>query len=95
MGVVVRRNFAPLTEAVLFTREDWMSIGVLARERIVRRTLSGLDVDGRAFAPYSAGDAQARRDAGLDASTVRLQASGEMLRGIQIIPHADKVELTF
>lgn len=95
MAVTVRRNFAPLTQTVLITREDWQAIGVLARERIVRRTASGLDAAGQAFTPYSEGYAEARVNAGLDASTVRLQASGEMLRGIQVIPHDTKVEVTF
>lgn len=101
MGVTVRRNFAPLTEAVRWTQEDWAAVGRLARERILARTLQGRDVDGQPFAPYSPGYLLQKDRAtggGFDvggSARVNLTLSGEMLRGIQIVAHADRVELTF
>lgn len=101
MGVVVTRNFAPLSETVLFTQEDWAAIGRMARDRIVRRTLEGKDAHGQAFEPYSPGYLLAKDRAsggGFDGggyARVNLTLSGEMLRGIQVIAHADRVELTF
>lgn len=101
MGVTVTRNFAPLADVLQATQEDWAALGRLARERIVRRTLEGRDVDGHPFAPYSPGYLLQKERATGGAigvggySTVNLQLSGEMLRGIQIVAHADRVELTF
>ncbi len=95
MGVTVTRNFPPLADLPLITQPDWQAAGQLLRERIVRRTIAGLDVQGQAFAPYSPRYAKQRQQAGMDTATVTLQVSGEMLRGIQVIASADRVELTF
>lgn len=94
MSVTVRRNFAPLTLTVLMTTEDWARVGELARTRILQRTLQGQDADGQPFAPYSEGYAKRRAVEGLSPA-VTLEVSGEMLRGIQIVPYPDRVELTF
>ena len=95
MGVTVRRNFAPLTSIALFTVEDWRQIGLLARDRIVRRTGQGISVDGSPFAPYSEGYAKTRRANAMDSAKVTLQVSGAMLREIQVIPSEKGVELTY
>jgi hypothetical protein len=95
MGVVFRRNFPPLGETALLTREDWAAVGRLARERIIRRTVQGLDVDGNAFAPYSEGYAKQREKANVASARVTLQLSGEMLRSIEVLADDDGVELTF
>lgn len=100
MGVQIRRSFAPLTAGPWFAVEDWRAVGQLARDRILARTLRGVDVDGQAFTPYSPGYllAKDRAVGAFDAGgygRVNLQVSGEMLRGIQVVPTARSVELTF
>lgn len=95
MPVTLRRNFAPLAETRLLTREDWAAIGRLARERIIRRTLQGQDVNGEAFTPYSEGYTKARQAEALAVAQVTLQLSGEMLRNIQVVAHDDRVEVTY
>lgn len=53
--------------------------------RIKRRTGRGLDVDGRAFTPYSARYARARKDAGRKAQPVTLLLSGAMLNSMKVL----------
>lgn len=93
MGVSVTRNFPPLDQTVFVTEPDWRRIGLLARERIVRRTLSGRDEDDAAFAPYSAGYLAQRAKIGASA-TPNLTLSGAMLNAIQVEPDAEGVTLT-
>lgn len=93
MAVSVTRNFGPLDEIVLVTKEQWGRTGRLARERIIRRTLQGRDEDDNAFAPYSAGYAEQKSKAGAS-STVNLQLSGAMLEAIQVEPDENGVTLT-
>jgi len=82
--VTVERSFKALTDLELVTADDMRELGLLARERIVRRTLSGQDADGNPFAPYSAGYAEAK-GAALGSSAVNLQVSGNMLNDLQIV----------
>lgn len=93
MGVSVTRNFPPLTDTVFLTRDDWRRVGLLARERIIRRTLSGQDEDDRPFTPYSPAYAKQLAKIG-QGSGVDLQLSGEMLRAIQVEPDDTGVTLT-
>lgn len=92
MAVSVSRNFGPLDETDLLTREDWGRIGRLARERLITRTVSGKDEDNRDFAPYSAGYAAQRASIG---ATTRpnLQLSGQMLQSITVEPDESGVTL--
>lgn len=94
MALAVTRNFGPLSEIDLLTRDDWARIGRLARERIVSRTISGTDVHGHAFAPYSEGYRLAKGRIGAS-GTVNLQLSGEMLRAIAVEPDEHGVTLAF
>lgn len=64
-----------------------------ARDEIIERTQSGIDVDGRNFRPYSAGYAKIKNDLGGDTGTpnltlgVRLSKKSPptgMLRSIQV-----------
>jgi hypothetical protein len=89
MAVTLRRNFPPLTDMQLVTREDWAAVGRLARERIIRRTVQGQGVNGP-FAPYSPKYAERKAQELGSASPVNLMVSGEMLRAI-----VDRVGLTF
>lgn len=84
MGVTLTRDFGPLDKLELVTVDDMREIGLLAREQIVRRTLRGEDVHGQAFAPYSDGYAQVKREA-LGTDAVNLQVSGNMLNDLTIV----------
>lgn len=96
MAVTVSRNFGPLAELPLTNKELMREIGLLAREAIVRRTLSGTDADGVPFAPYSSGYAAQKAAELGSASPVNLQVSGRMLQGIAVLEATDtKVTLGF
>jgi hypothetical protein len=91
--VTLSRNFPELDKLELTTIEDMREIGLLAREQILARTLSGMDADGAAFAPYSEGYAERKR-AQLGTSAVNLQVSGNMLNHLGIVKvEADSVTL--
>lgn len=92
MPVTVTRNFGPLTDLALVTREDWRAVGHDQRERIIRRTKAGKDVDGRPFQPYSPSYSQQLSKEGLS-TQVDLEVSGRMLQAITVQPDADGVTL--
>ena len=83
MAVTVKRNFKSLADVKLTTVEDMRQVGLLQRERIVRRTLAGIDADGHPFAPYSAAYAELKMRV-LGTSRVNLQLSGAMLNQITL-----------
>ncbi len=70
-------------------------VGLLARERVVRRTRQGQTTDGAAMVPYSAGYA-ARKGKELGTTAPNLTVSGAMLNDI-ILDNIqdDEVSLTF
>lgn len=88
MPVAIRKNFKPLAEIQLTTKDVMKEVGLLARERIVRRTLDGQDAHGAAFHPYSRGYAKTKTQA-LGSSKVNLQVSGAMLNAIVITELTD------
>lgn len=93
--VSVTRDFGNLADLQLVTAEDMRQVGLLIRERIVRRTLSGLNAAGQAFTPYSPGYAEAKGKAlgAAAGANVNLQVSGNMLNQITIIEtRADRDE---
>lgn len=91
----VTRNFGPLDEIPLTTREIMREVGLLARERIVRRTRQGIGTDGSAFHPYSASYAAVKAKE-LGAGRPNLTVSGAMLNDIVILTVTDDtVELGF
>ena len=94
MGVSVTRNFGPLTDLQLFTREDWGRVGRMVRERIVLRTRQGLDRNEQPFAPYAPSYAVAKAKE-LGAGPVNLTVSGELLNNIAVEPDDMGVTLTF
>lgn len=84
MPVAIRRNFGALADIPLTTKALMREVGLLARERVVRRTLAGNDSKDQPFVPYSEGYAkQKAKEVG--AGPVNLQLSGSMLNAIQII----------
>ena len=82
--IEIKRSFKPLSDLVLTTKEDMREIGLLARERIIKRTLRGESAAGGSFAPYSA-DYAATKRAALGTSAVNLQVSGNMLNQLTIV----------
>jgi hypothetical protein len=81
--VTVSRNFESLADLDLTTAEDMREIGLLMRERIVRRTQEGQGPEGP-FAPLSDGYAK-RKQAALGTSRPDLTVSGNMLNDITIV----------
>jgi hypothetical protein len=87
-SVTIKANFGPLADLKLSSRELMKEIGLLARERIVRRTVSGRDERDAAFRPYSPGYAE-RKAREVGAGGVDLQLSGGMLNAITIVNLTD------
>ncbi len=92
----VTRNFGPLDQVKLSDKALMREIGLMVRERIVRRTRQGQGVEGP-FPAYSAGYANAKKEAlGGGGQTVDLTVSGGMLNAITITRvDDDEVELGF
>lgn len=83
-AITLSRSFGSLEHLQLVSEEDMREIGLLAREAIVRRTMSGTDVHGAAFKPYSDGYAETKRQA-LGTDAVNLQVSGGMLNDLTVV----------
>jgi len=64
----VTRNFGPLDQIKLTDKTLMREVGLMTRERIVRRTRDGKSTDGTPFAPYSAGYAAQKSGALYDSS---------------------------
>jgi hypothetical protein len=90
MGVQVRSTIPNLANIKLIDRELMREIGLLARERIVRRTISGRDAKGGSFQPYSPNYAERKAKEGLGGGAVNLQVSGAMLNDLQITEVTDE-----
>jgi hypothetical protein len=88
----VTRNFAKLDTIPLTDAATMRDVGLLARERIVRRTRAGKGTDNAPFEPYSA-DYRARKGKELGASHPNLTVSGTMLNDITIL-HVDNDTVT-
>jgi hypothetical protein len=65
--VSVTRNFGPLDEIPLTTKTIMREVGLMVRERIVRRTRTGQGTDAP-LAPYSTGYAAKKSGALYDSS---------------------------
>jgi hypothetical protein len=86
--ITTSRNFrVPIDKIELVTKEDMREIGLLVRERIIRRTISGQGADGP-LAPYSDSYAKQKR-AALGTAAVNLQVSGNMLNHMGIVELTD------
>jgi hypothetical protein len=91
----VTRNFGPLDQIKLTNRDLMREVGLLVRERILRRTRQGISTDGAPFEPYSAGYRE-KKAAELGAGPVNLTVSGSMLNDMTITKVTDdEVELGF
>lgn len=90
MGVQVKRDIPNLESIKLTDRQLMREIGLLVRETIVRRTISGRDAKGAAFQPYSPSYAERKAMEGLGGGKVNLQVSGAMLNDLQITEVTDE-----
>lgn len=88
MGVTTSKNFGHLADLPLTDAALMREVGLLARERIYRRTIAGRDQDDQPFTPYSAAYSGLRRAEGLSTS-VNLQVSGGMLNAMRIVAVTD------
>lgn len=86
--VSVVRTGRPLSDLKLSSRALMKDVGLLARERVIRRTVAGLDEHEQSFAPYSAAYAE-RKAREVGSSRVNLQLSGAMLNAIVITELTD------
>lgn len=87
-GVTVTRNFGRLADIPLSSRGLMHEVGLLARERMIRRTKAGEDARGYPFRAYSPAYAALKAKA-LGGSGVNLEVSGNMLRAITIVEETD------
>jgi hypothetical protein len=83
MSVTIELKGQRFAELPLTTTELMREIGLLARERILRRTAQSLDVNGAPFQPYSATYAIAKAKE-VGSGPVNLQLSGGMLGALVI-----------
>lgn len=83
--ISVSRNFGKLAALDLVTKADMRELGLLARERIVRRTRAGKDVDNSPFAAYKPGYAALKAAAVGGGGKVNLTLSGRMLNELTVL----------
>lgn len=83
MKIEIKRNFPSLAKLQLTTPALMREIGLLARERIYKRTVSGRDEHDESFTPYSRSYA-AKKGGELGTSSVNLQVSGAMLNAMRV-----------
>ena len=84
MSLTIRRNFGPLDRIALTDKTIMRDVGLLARERIVKRTRKGQSVDGSPFRPYTQAYAKVKREATGSSAPVNLTVSGGMLNALTI-----------
>ena len=85
MGVIVRKSWRTDLAALPWLDAAVMEmVGREVRDVIRARTLSGKDVEGAAFEPYSEGYAK-RTTEGVGTTRVDLYVSGEMLDNLAIV----------
>jgi hypothetical protein len=93
--ITVTRTFGRLADIPLAGKALMHDVGLLARERVIRRTVGGTDAFGARFQAY-APDYEKRKREAVGGSGVDLQVSGAMLRAITIVEETDtKVVLGF
>ncbi len=89
MPIIVTTKGRPLSDLKLSSVDLMREVGLMARERILRRTASGLDEDDIPFRPYSLGYSKLKGEE-LGSARVNLQVSNGMLGAIQITEVTDK-----
>jgi hypothetical protein len=95
MAVTVTASFPPLAGLALSTKGLMREIGLLARERIYRRTIASRDQYDVPFKDYSTSYAKAKAKE-VGEGPVNLQLSGAMLNAMTIRSVTeDTVEIGF
>ena len=84
MPITVELTGGSLEELRFSTADLMREVGLLARERIIRRTAAGVDAQGAAFTAYSPAYGK-RKAKELGASPVNLMVSGNMLGSITLL----------
>jgi hypothetical protein len=88
MPITIELTGTPLADVALTTVDLMREVGLLARERILRRTAQGQGVAGP-FAAYSPGYAKKKAETLGGSGVVNLQVSGQMLNAIQLVEVTD------
>jgi hypothetical protein len=88
--ITVRRSIPDLAKFAdtMVDRATMREIGLMARERIIRRTAQGKDERGQPFQAYSQGYRE-RKGRELGVGNVNLQVSGAMLNALTIVDVTD------
>jgi hypothetical protein len=88
--ITVRRTIPDLGRIaeLMVDRATMREIGLMARERIIRRTAQGKDERGQPFQAYSQGYRE-RKGRELGVGNVNLQVSGAMLNALTIVDVTD------
>lgn len=89
MPITIEISGESLRDITFSTTDLMREVGLLAREKIYRRTITGLGVN-RPFQSYSSGYAKWKAKHLGSASPVNLQVSGQMLNAMQIVEVTDK-----
>lgn len=89
MPITIEISGESLRDITFSTADLMREIGLLARETIYRRTITGVGVN-RPFRSYSPGYARWKTKNLGSASPVNLQVSGQMLNAMQIVEVTDK-----
>jgi len=84
MPVTVTLSGPRLAETPLTHASLMREIGLMVRERILRRTIAGIDANDQPFAAYAPTYA-ALKEKELGPGGVNLQVSGAMLNALQIL----------
>lgn len=95
MGVTISRTIPDLGRLSLIGRAELREAGLLAIEKIRRRTIAGKDASGQPFRAYSP-KYRERKAKELGGGEVNLTVSGGMLNALQIVDLTDeKVTIGF
>ena len=89
MTIRVTRNFGNLADIPLSTSSIIRELLLLARERVIRRTLAGQSSEEQPFQAYSPGYGRLKRKELGSGDVVNLQVSGRMLNDI-VITHVSE-----
>lgn len=84
MPVSIKQNF-DLKHVKLTSQALMREVGLLVRERVVRRTRQGISAEGAPFQPYALGYAQQKQKSLQGTGTVNLTVSGAMLNSLQLV----------
>jgi hypothetical protein len=82
--ITVKVSGKRLADTAITNAKLMREVGLLARERILKRTQAGRDEDGAPFKAYSKAYAEQKTKGLGSAAPVNLQVSGRMLQGLTL-----------